>query len=430
MPKNNIELINIRDGSCILIPHYLKNEYLEKNYKVLPRNTFLKKIYIFFSINFIRKILIIFTFIVENKFYLKLPPKKNVIVFDDENIDVLKKIFSNEDFFILPTRINKIKTIYVCKEIIVYLIKNFLKRSIKQNYLVSIIKIIQPKKVITFIDNSTDFFRVSSILKNENIKFIAVQNSHRYEIHAKNKEVYIPQYYVFGDHEVEIFRKNLGIKEIKPIGSLSAAVAKEYLKSNQSEIKPNKYDICLISEPRIKLNRDFIRVHQTHDVKEHVGLIAQHTLKYCKKNNKNIIFSGKSDNKSINFQSQEKKFYEKILKDTDIKITFNNKKKFEQYKNLMQSNLIIGMSSTLLRDAFEFRKKILICDFIEHEDTKALTTGICTLKSTKYNDFETRVNKILSMDYEEYLAEIKDIKKIYNMSINALDFLKNEILTK
>ena len=96
----------------------------------------------------------------------------------------------------------------------------------------------------------------------------------------------------------------------------------------------------------------------------------------------------------------------------------------------MQSNLIIGMSSTLLRDAFEFRKKILICDFIEHEDTKALTTGICTLKSTKYNDFETRVNKILSMDYEEYLAEIKDIKKIYNMSINALDFLKNEILTK
>ena len=114
--KNNIELINIRDGSCILIPHYLKNEFLEKNYKVLPRNTFLKKIYIFFLINFIRKILIIFTFIVENKFYLKLPPKKNVIVFDDENIEILKKIFSNEDFFILPTRINKIKTIYFVKK--------------------------------------------------------------------------------------------------------------------------------------------------------------------------------------------------------------------------------------------------------------------------------------------------------------------------
>ena len=150
------------------------------------------------------------------------------------------------------------------------------------------------------------------------------------------------------------------------------------MKSNQSEIKPNKYDICLISEPRIKLNRDFIIVHQTQYVKEHVGFIAQHTLKYCKKNKKNIIFSGKSDNKSINFQSKEKKLYEKILKDTDIKITFNNKKKFEQKKNLMQSNLIIGMSSTLLRDAFEFRKKILICNFIEHEDTKALTTGICT----------------------------------------------------
>ena len=55
---------------------------------------------------------------------------------------------------------------------------------------------------------------------------------------------------------------------------------------------------------------------------------------------------------------------------------------------------------------------------------KLLQQAFALFKSTKYNDFETRVNKILSMDYEEYLAEIKDIKKIYNMSINALDFLK------
>jgi surface carbohydrate biosynthesis protein len=430
MSNKNIELLNIQEGSHVVVPEYLKKEYLEKGYLVLPSNKFIKKSLLIFSINFWRKIIFIFNFSIKNKFYWKFPPEQEIIIFDDENIDVLKKIFTKQDYFILPTRLNKIKVIYICKEILFYLIKNFFRRSIKQNYLVSLIKIIKPKKVITFIDNSEDFFLVSKILKNENIRFIAIQNSHRYEIHAKNKNIHIPKYFVFGNHEVEIFKKNLGIKEIKPIGSLSAAVAKQYLLNNETNIKSDRFDICLISEPRIKLNHDFKRIHKLYDVQEHVGLIAEYTLKFCKKNNKSIIFSGKSDRKSLNFQSQEKKFYQKFLKNSDVKISFNDKKKFEQYKNLMESNLIIGMSSTLLRDAFEFKKKILICNFIDHEDTRAPTTGICTLNSTIYSDFENRVNKILSMSYEEYLNEIKDVNFIYNMETNALDFLKNELIEK
>jgi len=226
---------------------------------------------------------------------------------------------------------------------------------------------------------------------------------------------------------VEVFKKSPGIKEIKPIGSLSAAVAKDYFKNQNIMIKSNRHDICLISEPRIKLNHDYKRVHAQHDVQRFLGLVASNTLKFCKKNNKSLIFSGKSDAKSLNFQSQEKKFYKNSLKDFDYKISFNNKAKFDQYKNLMESNLIIGMSSTLLRDAFEFKKKILICNFVDHEDTKALSQGICTLKSTNYLDFEKRVNKILSLDYNQYLAEIEDVGHIYNININALEFLKYEI---
>lgn len=427
MSKKIINLLNIKNGSHIVVPEYLKEEYLAQKYIVLPKNTFLKKFYIFFSINILRKIIIILNFIKKTKIYWRLPPKKEIIVFDDENIKVLEKIFLKDNYFILPTRLDKIKTIYFCKYIFLYLIQNFFKRSIKQNYLVSLIKLIQAKTVITFIDNSVDFFKVSKILNNDNIKFIAIQNSHRYEIHAKNNSFYIPQYYVFGNHEVEIFKKSPGIKEIKPIGSLSAAVAKAYFKEQNTTIKSNRNDICLISEPRIKLNHDYKRVHAQHDVQEYLGLVASHTLKFCKRNNKSVIFSGKSDNKSLNFQSQENKFYANTLKDFDFEISFNNKAKFEQYKNLMESNLIIGMSSTLLRDAFEFKKKILICNFVDHEDTKAPTQGVCTLNSTSYVDFEKRVNKILSLDYDKYLSEIENVDHIYNMNINALDFLKNEI---
>ena len=55
--------------------------------------------------------------VAKNKFYWKLPSEQEIIIFDDENIDILKKIFAKQDYFILPTRLNKIKVIYICKEI-------------------------------------------------------------------------------------------------------------------------------------------------------------------------------------------------------------------------------------------------------------------------------------------------------------------------
>ena len=82
---------------------------------------------------------------------------------------------------------------------------------------------------------------------------------------------------------------------------------------------------------------------------------------------------------------------------------------------------------SLLREAFGFKKKILICNFINHEDAKPPSKGICTLDSTDYSDFENRVNKILSLTYEEYITQIENVENIHNMNINALDFLKNEL---
>jgi surface carbohydrate biosynthesis protein len=427
MNFKSIEMLNIKKG-YIVVPEYLKDEYLEQGYFLLPKNLLIKKIYKFFYVTILRKIIIILEFLKKNRIYFQLPQKKEIIIFDDENIAIFRRIFTKDNYFILPTRSEKIKDIYLSKNLFLYIVKNFFKRSIKLNYLIFLIKFIDPKTVITFIDNSEDFSKVSKILHDENINFVAVQNSHRYEIHAKNKELYIPRYYVFGNYEVEIFKKNLGIKEIKPIGSLSASVIKKHFDNQKVTIISNKYNICLVSEPRLKLNHDFKRIHALHNVQESIGLIANHTLRFCKNNNKSVIFSGKADSKSFNFQSQEKKFYKKFIENFDTKISFNNKKKFEQYKNLMESDLIIGMSSTLLREAFGFKKKILICNFINHEDAKPPSKGICTLDSTNYSDFENRVNKILSLTYEEYITQIENIENIYNMNINALDFLKNELI--
>jgi len=85
------------------------------------------------------------------------------------------------------------------------------------------------------------------------------------------------------------------------------------------------------------------------------------------------------------------------------------------------------MCSTLLRNSFEFKRKILWCNFIDHKDAKSPSEGICTLRSKKFEDFENRVLEILKLDYEEYLSKIDNVDAFYNTKVNALKYLRNEI---
>jgi surface carbohydrate biosynthesis protein len=308
------------------------------------------------------------------------------------------------------------------------MLRNFFKRSLKQNYLCSLIEIIRPKNIVTFIDNSTDFFIIAKIFKDRNIKFIAIQNAHRYDIHSQNKNIYIPNYFVIGDHEVEVFKNNSkNISKIKSIGSLTATVAKRYFEKNNLQPKENLYDICLISEPRLGLNFDFKRIHQDYNVQECVGLIANHVLKFCEKYKKKFIISGKADIDSEKFKQAETMFYKNQIKNYNFDISFHKKSGFGNFKNIIHSKLIIGMCSTLLRNSFEFKRKILWCNFIDHKDTKSPSEGICTLRSKKFEDFENRVLEILKLDYEEYLSKIDNVDAFYNTKINALKYLRNEI---
>jgi len=423
-----VEFLNPEKSTHIIVPEYLKQIYLDSNYHLLPNNVILKKIVLFINIKILRKFKIILNFLFKKKFTFKEPSQKEIIVFDDENFRILNNIFSKQNYFILATRIERIKEIYLSKKIFLYILRNLFKRSLKQNYLSSLIEIIQPKTIVTFIDNSNDFFIISKIFKGRNIKFIAIQNAHRYDVHSQNKNLYIPNYFVVGTHEVEVFKKNSeNISKIKSIGSLTAAVVKNHFEKNNIKPKENLYDICLISEPRLGLNFDFKRIHQDHNVQECVGLIANHTLKFCKKHKKKLIFSGKGDINSKNFKRAERMFYKNQIQNYDYDISFHKKTEFENYRNIINSNLIIGMCSTMLRDSFEFKRKILWCNFIDHKDVKSPSEGICTLRSKKFEDFENRVLEILKLDYEEYLSKIENVDAFYNTKVNALKYLKNEI---
>ena len=102
-----------------------------------------------------------------------------MLIFDDKNIKELKYVLTNYDYFILITRPERIKKIYISLKIIILCFKNY-RGNILNTYLLSLIDIIHPKVVFTFVDNSYKFSEFAK-LRHTKYKFVALQNGARYE---------------------------------------------------------------------------------------------------------------------------------------------------------------------------------------------------------------------------------------------------------
>ena len=126
------------------------------------------------------------------KIIFNKPYQKNLIVFDDTSFNDLKYLLKDKDYFLLSVRSNMIKKIYINKKIILILLKNYKKLNLYSNriwtaYLVSLIQLIEPKLVITHIDNSLKFSDVSKFLQNK-YNFLTIQNAARYDLIIDNQE--------------------------------------------------------------------------------------------------------------------------------------------------------------------------------------------------------------------------------------------------
>ena len=100
----------------------------------------------------------------------KLPTKKNFLLYGDIHVSFLRKYF---DFTLL--NISKEKKVYLF--IILKLLIKF-KRINFENYSIEFISYINPKCVLTFMDNNLNFYKLK---KHSQIKFVA------YKTHQEQK---------------------------------------------------------------------------------------------------------------------------------------------------------------------------------------------------------------------------------------------------
>ena len=370
------------------------------------------------------------------KYKFIVPKGKEILIFDGTSSDQLRHIVKDYDHFILETRLEKLKEFYITKKIIISIFKN-IKIGFFNSYLISLIDQIDPKLILSFIDNSYKFSFFSRIRKKK-YKFLAIQNGARYEhkilnllrkkkIDIEFKNFFIPYFCCFGEYEIYDYKKTKqDIGEFNIVGSLRLSNFLFNKKNLEKISVKKKNDILLISDVYCW---DKILEKLNFPIEEGLINLIKFTIKFSRKNKFKIKIAARS--KSNDFK-REKEFYRENLDKNDYKYLLKNiffrSNNFKTYKIMQNSKIVIGTMSTMLRENLSLNGKTFACNFTKTDIFDFPIKGLCFSKSSNYSDFEKQLFEIYKMPIKKYHQQL-DKKIDYvcnNTSYETISLIKKK----
>ena len=276
-------------------------------------------------------------------FVFTRPKKYKILFYDDVNSLLIKKKLNKKDYTTLHVRGEKLN--------IIVLIKMFLNFKFNsKNYIYHYIKCVQPKIVITCIDNDYNFYTLKE--KFPRIIFIAIQGGYR------------NQYNDFFT-KLKSLKKNKKLQKLKAdyIFLYGSAINVEYLRyikfkpiflgSYRNNFVPiiknkeKKNTVLFISSFRQKIylqNNEFFRIEE-----KLLPLVQSFCFKY---NLKFSIIGSSRVNRHI-----EKNYFSKILSKNNLSF-IKRKSLLSNFKIVDKHELIIFIDSTLGYESIARNKKI------------------------------------------------------------------------
>jgi len=351
-----------------------------------------------------------------NKITFKNPKKTKILIYDYTGSEVLiESMLYGLEYSIFPARL---EFFYISPKILFRMAKKLfvfdfqylkeIKSYVYKAYLLSCVEYINPKIVITYIDNDITFQWLSK--KYNNAEFYAIQNGTRTksgltELDSKGfiRKFSMPHFVCFGQNDVDNYRK-FGHKIDDPVclGSLRAGYYPVINKIPTRII----FDICIISE--------YAEHNGTINDQIFLGMMNM----YIKKNNKSVVIALR--NWVSIWANEEYEFFFKIFGEKVTIIRQNENDRHSTYNAMAASNVIIANYSTAALEAFGWGKKVLLCNI---GDIYGLTVyeifnqNLFSIKSMDYNIFEKKLNKLLDMDQNEFVELTKELRK-YTMNYN------------
>lgn len=174
------------------------------------------------------------------KIIFKNPKKKKILIFDRVSLDFLDFIFKKGSYEVLDVRyefINFFAIINIFKIILTNPFSILELKNYKQLYILSYIKLVSPKLVITSIDNNIFFYRLKKFFNK--ICFISVQNGTRDSLFFKKLSKYkknsleVDFFFTLNENIIYFLKKKIKSKYIS-VGNLKN---NEYNKKKKTKKK-------------------------------------------------------------------------------------------------------------------------------------------------------------------------------------------------
>ena len=351
------------------------------------------------------------------------PLKKNIIIFDEVQIELLKKIIKTKYSSIVIKR--RPPEYYISfnliKKFILFLsdfsfhevfnssegiVKGFFAE-LRFIYYKSLVELINPLAVITFIDNNFIFNQLSR--RTNKIPFIAIQNGLRLS-HENAINYHVQHLFSLGHNETKYFKKiGYEVENFYPCGSL---IGSKFLKKSDDFKK--KYDVLVVSSWRGNIGYPIDQV----DTMNSMNVLDTLISKYIKSNNIKVAVALRNERDGDNWfvpeigKNEEEYFKEIYGNNVDlIDVDFKSR---NIYGLINKSTLIIsGFSTTVLLEAYGFQKKIMYYNFTKKDIYHSIFDSSIVSTNSDYFSFSKELDELLKVSQTQYIKNHMSNMKYY-----------------
>ena len=363
----------------------------------------------------------------------------DVLIFDAESSDDLVKCIPEKcRIFIFRNRTEQ--PLFISVKFFFYLIQALIRyKKLNIAIMIAIFKYLNPKVIITFIDNSSAIPLIKKTCSK--IPFFAIQNGIRWDFSIKNREQMNYDYYFsFGSVEADIFSQDRHIvANFYPIGSIRASIFREM----KSDLNNKIFDLCFISQfDPVPVNSagmnewNFeVLINYFDTGKKYFDIV----VKYAIENNLSLCVAMRSAQNSLNYTSE----YEYFSNHYHKNITYIPQSKFSSYRAVQDSQLSLTISSTLGYEALGWGERVIFAKDVQSVNSLVMQGGwdnnlvthklpeLQRLYSLDYSELNFKVMKILEMTDENYIEYSKIAREYYmNYYDNKKphEFIKQKII--
>jgi hypothetical protein len=277
--------------------------------------------------------------------------------------------------------------------------KNGMFRELYCCYLIALLDQIGARTVLTHIDNSRIFQKLSRMDMRRN--YFAIQNGTRTLACVRDSlpqaphpmaRISMSNLFCFGQRDVELFSaQGHHIDHYFPVGSLLGS----YYKTRQTALPAvPRFDLCLISQwhPHFfgDLGGDEYIWQAARRIRRGMDGMHQFLTQLLDETDLTLAVCLRNDD------AEERRFYEAMFGERAVLIPAD-RKNFSTYRTAEASKLAIGLNSTTLAEVFAWGNKVLWCNVPADEHLQMPEAGPAYFAGADYAAFKRQVLELVAM---------------------------------